>query len=1449
MSVAGYRVLPAQERMFVLDSLKEGAAYAIPFAVLLEGALSAGILRRAVCLVVERHEALLSRYVMDESGVVAQLSTDPPELPVEEVPSPADTDAWIAARMRRLLRQPFRLGEEGPLRLCIARFAPNRHALVMAVHHIAWDAHSGEIFRRELLHCYSRLAQGQSVALQAPSPALADLARAQWDWLESPEAMAQREWWRRTLSDGLGREALPLERGARGRGHGIRATGRLGGALTAALRARAAAAGVTTFAVVGCAVAATIGWRSAAKRVVLGVPVSSRTESTVGLIGPFINTLAIPIEVAAPGAELALERAYAAILAALEHRQLPYDHAVRGMSGGGAEAFDVLCAYEPRASGAMEAMGIRARVVHLTTGSAQADVCFHLMDEGDDIVVFVDADSDRFLPATAGALVDEFRQAVAILFAYAPASSPPPLRGATCLPLQLLPDVFAEVCARQPDAIALRESGRDITYAKLDGEVGRLAGALVATGVASGDLVAVQLPRSVDSVVASLAAWRAGCAFLPLDPADGSARLASILRIANPKAIVTCDATRLPEAWRTRALTPDACGAPPAARMLHKDAVAYVLFTSGSTGQPKGAMVSHAAIANRIAWMRRAFPLSLGECVLHKSPLVFDVSLQEYLWPLASGAVSAILPPGGERDPVRLMQAATQMHAVAFHLVPDMLRDLLDTAGVGNCASLRWVLCSGDVLSPDLAARFIAESAASLVNLYGPTEAAIDVSWFVCDGDAFPVPIGQPVDNVALSVRDPTTAARLPSGAVGELYIGGAQVGLGYLSARETADRFIPDPDGAPGARMYRTGDLCRVRVDGLLEFKGRADRQMKIAGHRIEPAEVEETLRLHPDVREAVVGPADLPEERHLIAWYVPAGPDGTAAKLRPFLRERLPAAAVPSRLIAMDALPMLPSGKLDRAALPMPELEASWAESPCPDGAGTLETDSVARTVATIWRELLGVEQVRLDDDFFALGGDSLRALQSVVRARRRGIAYTLSMLIDHPTPQSLAAVAASVRPDAAARAASAVGEVPLVAAQAWFFDLEHERPDHWNLETTARLVVAPRRDRLVTAVSSLAHAHEALRLRFHRVDGIWRQTLADTGAIPVEILETDGEAGRTLLAAVADDLHATLSLEHGPLAAVLLARDISTGKADLVLIVHHLASDAFSMGLLMDDLIQAAYTGAPVPARPGFAHWSRSAAAFPLPKQSRLLPRDLPFGLPVDHALYRNRIADAQTLEQIIVGSPIAAFGSLRDARRLGVVVAAVGRAICTLADEPACLLEVERHGREGDSDLAGTVGWLTRFVPVVVRGGTACEPAASLRCADESLANEGEMEGRAEALVNYLGSTGQTVGSRLVHALGPSRLGCPRHAEAKRSHLLEIDCWFSNAALLVRWTYGGDVYTPETMERLAAALEDQIGSLSAIAAASVPAAIIEAGVALTPSELKGIFRRFGNEGGSE
>jgi non-ribosomal peptide synthase protein (TIGR01720 family) len=281
---------------------------------------------------------------------------------------------------------------------------------------------------------------------------------------------------------------------------------------------------------------------------------------------------------------------------------------------------------------------------------------------------------------------------------------------------------------------------------------------------------------------------------------------------------------------------------------------------------------------------------------------------------------------------------------------------------------------------------------------------------------------------------------------------------------------------------------------------------------------------------------------------------------------------------------------------------------------------------------------------------------------------------------------------------------------------------------------------------------------------------------------------------------------------------------------------------MGLLMDDLIQAAYTGVPVPSRPGFAHWARSAAAVALPKQPRPLPRDLPFGLPVDHALYRNRIADARILEQTIVGPPVAALGGLVDVRRLGVIVAAVGRAICTLDDEPACLLEVERHGREGDSELAGTVGWLTRFVPVVVRGGSACEPASSLRCADEALANAGEVEGRAEVLVNYLGSADQKTDSQLVHALGPSSLGHPRHAVAQRSHLLEIECWLGRTALLVRWTYGGDVHTRSTMERLAAAFEDQLNKLSAIAAANAPVAVIEAGVSLTSSELEKIFSRF-------
>ena len=436
------------------------------------------------------------------------------------------------------------------------------------------------------------------------------------------------------------------------------------------------------------------------------------------------------------------------------------------------------------------------------------------------------------------------------------------------------------------------------------------------------------------------------------------------------------------------------------------EALAYVIFTSGSTGTPKGVGISYKSLVNRLAWMQQYFQLSPEDRVLHKTPFGFDVSVWELFWPLSVGARVIIADPGGHRDPGYLATLIEREAVTVVHFVPSVLDVFLDEVrSAESLPALRLIFASGEALGGDVAARTLEIlPRARLHNLYGPTEAAVDVTWQpVVQADrAVPVPIGRPVPNTRVEVLS-EELERCPAGIPGELCLGGVQLARGYVSRPGlTAERFMPDPYGLSGDRLYRTGDLVRLRDDGALDYLGRLDTQTKINGLRIELGEIEVALASEPEVRAAAVTVVNDGAGKRLVAYLVPATSSGTgefeSCGWAERLRERLPSYMIPAQYVTMAELPLSRNGKLDRAALPVPE-------TPAPGAAGDPLAPGPETTVATVWREILGIAQVRPEDNFFSIGGDSMRSLRVVSRLRAAGYTLTLEDLFTHSTPRTLA------------------------------------------------------------------------------------------------------------------------------------------------------------------------------------------------------------------------------------------------------------------------------------------------------------------------------------------------------------------------------------------------------------------------------------------------------------
>jgi amino acid adenylation domain-containing protein len=579
---------------------------------------------------------------------------------------------------------------------------------------------------------------------------------------------------------------------------------------------------------------------------------------------------------------------------------------------------------------------------------------------------------------------------------------------------ELLHSEFERRANDTPEAVAVSFAGGSLTYRQLDSRAQILAAELVVQGAGPGAIIGICAERSPELVIALLAVLKSGSAYLPLDLSNPIERIALLLADAKPLLLLADAPARArlgaQERVRTLSLEPEVRSAEMRQPAVHsgarpdQDDLAYVIYTSGSTGYPKGVMCTHRGIVNRLEWMQERYKLSAGDRVLHKTSIGFDVSLWELFWPLSVGARLVLAPPGEQRHPEALADTIRAEGVTVAHFVPTMLMGFISAGQLERCNNLRAVMCSGEALSGHVRDVFLKGSKAELHNLYGPTEASVDVTHYTCRSgeSAGTVPIGRAIKRVEALVLDERLDP-VPKGDIGEICIAGLALARGYLyHPGLTAERFVPDPRG-DGARLYRTGDRGRVRQDGELEFMGRHDDQVKIRGVRIELGEVEAALAASAGVKRCAVAVAD-GDPAHLIAYVVCGSP--SSERLRAELMRRLPEQAVPSSFVYLKAIPTLPSGKVDRRALSVSDRSGMGAE---PEDAHRLAGEIPQRgaelTLARIWRTVLGIHEVGTEDNFFTLGGDSIRSIEVVARARADGLQLTTADIFAHQTLRELA------------------------------------------------------------------------------------------------------------------------------------------------------------------------------------------------------------------------------------------------------------------------------------------------------------------------------------------------------------------------------------------------------------------------------------------------------------
>lgn len=1026
----------AQNRMWLLDQLVSNrASYNQLLPLRLEGALEESCLRRTLEKILVRHESLRMSFGA-ESGTPYQAITEPSgcDLRVDDLTQleAQERDARVMALASQERSEAFDLASGQLLRARLLRLSQYEYVLLLTVHHIAFDGWSRNLLMRELTVIYDAERRG----LPAPLPVLevqyADYAVWQREWLNSPACEQQLHYWQKRLRDlptldlASDRRRPPVHSFA-----GAMRSRTVNTAVWEGVHSLSRRAGVTPFIVLFAAFTVLMHRYSGQDDVVVGSPVANRNRSEIeGLVGCFVNSLVLRTDVAGDPTFLELlDRVKEGALEAYTHQDLPFDALVQVMEPKRDPSrnplFQVMFALQADGSRSIEGEELRISVVPIQVETTRFDLECYLIPDAGTLKVQIVYSTELFDASTIDRMLAHFEHVLdrSISEPLLPVSRIDLLGMAERRGLlensvgrmfenatkETLLSRFRTAVRRDPQAPALYFGNRSLSYGELDSTSNRIANHLRSLGAAVDIPVAVLLERSIEMVVAWLAVLKSGAAYLPMDPENPDARLqymlsdsAATVLISNRSLArrVAAFAGNLLRIDEDAALLESENESEPAVDPA-AESLAYLIYTSGSTGLPKGVAVEHRALANLIAWHNRVYAVKPDDRATQIAGLGFDATVWE-VWPYLSAGASVHLVDEETRRSPKLLWRWLVENRITLTFVPTPMAEAMLRERMPEAVALRAMLTGGDRLSGGGLPQRLPFR---LINHYGPTENAVVSTCAEVDlttaGQIAPA-IGRPIDNVQAFVLD-AQMQPVPIGVTGELYLSGDSLARGYWrSDALTDERFVTNSfSGDADVRLYRSGDLVRWRADGMLEFVGRADQQVKIRGYRIELGEIESLLNGHPGIAQAVVNcQGEEDSSKRLLAYIVKSSPALSLSEVRDELRERLPSYMLPSVWIELDTLPLTPNGKVDRAALPAPQ------ENPDEALSYTAPRSDIERHVAGIWCELLGLERVSVDDNFFDLGGHSLVASQVVSRIRDElQIDMMLSRFFTRPTVAGLA------------------------------------------------------------------------------------------------------------------------------------------------------------------------------------------------------------------------------------------------------------------------------------------------------------------------------------------------------------------------------------------------------------------------------------------------------------
>jgi amino acid adenylation domain-containing protein/non-ribosomal peptide synthase protein (TIGR01720 family) len=1472
----------AQQRLWFLDQLEpESAAYLLPSAHRLYGPLNTIALEQSFDLLVQRHESLRTTFELSESQPVQIIH---PAyrfvLPAIDLRALASEQRDVTARQlaEQEAQHPCNLTSGPLMRAYLIRQDREDHILLVTLHHIITDGWSNEVLLRELTALYQARVENRPSPLSPLPIQYADFTLWQRMWLQNEILQKQLEYWTQQLAE-LSTLELPTDhpRPAIQTFNGADLSIELSSTLHQQLTALGQQVRATLFMTLLTAFQVLLARYSGQTDIAVGTPIANRTHAELeGLIGFFVNTLVIRTNMSDNPTFLELlERVRDIALGAYAHQDIPFEQLVEVLQPvrdlSRSPLFQVMFSVQKSSEDAetLKDLSLVRMNVGLTTTKFELSMTLIETEQGLHCVIQYNTDLfeqeniqqmlERWQTLLEGIvaaphtrlsdlpLLSTWQRSVQIFDWNATAASLPT---ECCLHIMVEQQV-----TRTPDAVALVSDDMHLTYAALNGYANQLARYLRFLGIELQTPIALCVERTCIGMIALLAIFKIGGILVPLDPSTPALRLTKIIEeAAAPIALVQCSIQQQVCVATPCLLCVDTCWqnfvTQPSHNLPHHitaDDLAYIAYTSGSTGQPKGVMVSHRAIANRLWWGVNDVLLQPSDSIVQIATWSFDIALWELFGPLIVGARCLIVKRDEVKDSAILIERLQQHQITVAHFVPSLLNALLQEPALASCTSLRCVLCGGEAVSLDLVHRFFLLLPIPIHQFYGPTEASISVtSWH-----AFPqqpvehISLGHPIANTQIYLVDRFWQLVAPD-MRGEIWIAGENLASGYWQQPAlTAERFVPNPFSVqPGARAYRTGDLGRYRGNGEIVFGGRLDEQVKIRGNRVEPGEVEAVLARHPQVGACVVLVQDDDiGNKHLAAYVAGQEPQNqfNVEELRRYLHERLPEYMVPTYFIPLEELPLMSNGKVNRKALSTLVWEHPSATEYC------APRTVIEERLATIWAEVLKVKQVGIHDNFFSLGGDSILSIQIIARARQSGLQFTPKQLFQYQTIAALSSIV-SANMLSHAEQGPVLGAVPLTPVQHAFFEQQLPEPHYWNQSRLLKLKQKSSAGVLENALVSLLIHHDALRMSFTRQEHQWQQInlspVQQLSFLHVDVssLSLDRQDGsiESIAAYAQKSFHLS-----GPLVRALF---FETGEAQeqvLLIIIHHLVVDTVSWSILLEDL-ETAYLqlsegrDVQLPLKTtSFKQWAESLVAY---AQSDTSVQELAYWLdetrarvvplPLDYPGATRVHAFTSTSSVHIAFSHAETDALLKDLSSMyhiqihELLLAALAQSLARWTGWPHILIDLEGHGREdiiAEADVSRTVGWFTSLFPILLEvPGTSdviemvkniqeqlrCIPNKGIGygilrhlCHDPAITRLLQERQKPEILFNYLGQLDPVAPAR--HLFGPASLsaGSDHSTKGNHTHLIEVNAGVRNGQLHVQWAYSTDLHKQSTIEWLA------------------------------------------------